>query len=246
MLPQHYTGAKTAAPTMSSIELVDVINSAREVGKPQLRHDTFLVKIGKVLGDNGQNFMGVYKGGNNQDRPCYYLPKREANLMVMSESYAVQAKVYDRMTELEAAPAPAFTLPTTFADALRLAAVQAEQLQQLETKVAADAPKVEFAETIRALDGVCKVEAIAKTLGIGRNKLFKMMRADKVLIEGTNLPYQKYIDREYFTVVEQEPYTDSKGVTHPTFATRVTGAGQVFLVRKYGAQPANIAEKEAA
>ncbi len=234
MLPQHYTGAKTTTPTMSSVELVDVINSARDEGKPQLRHDTFLNKIAKVLGDNGQNFMGVYKGGNGQDRPCYYLPKREANLMVMSESYAVQAKVYDRMTELEAAPAPSFALPATFAAALRLAAAQAEQLGQQAAKISADAPKVAFAEAIRAVDGVCSIEKIAKTLRIGRNKFFKRLREDSILLTN-NLPYQKYIDREYFTVVEGAPWTDSKDVSHPTFTTMVTGAGQVFLARKYGA-----------
>lgn len=135
--------------------------------------------------------------------------------------------------------------PTTMREALMLALAQTERIEQLETKAAADAPKVAFAEAIRAVDGVCSIEKIAKTLGIGRNKFFKRLRDDSVLLTN-NLPYQKYIDREYFTVVEGAPYVDSKDVSHPTFTTMVTGAGQVFLARKYGAQPANIAEKEAA
>jgi phage antirepressor YoqD-like protein len=107
---------------------------------------------------------------------------------------------------------------------------------ELDAKIAADAPKVAFAEAVRAIDGACHIGKIAKALGHGQNKFFKRLRADGILLDN-NLPYQKYIDREYFTVIEQQPYTDSKGVTHATFTTMVTGAGQVFLAKRY----ANIA-----
>ncbi|NHZ94594.1 phage antirepressor KilAC domain-containing protein [Massilia sp. CCM 8734] len=236
MLPQKFTGA---VPAMSSIELVDVINSAREPGKPKIRHDRLMVKVAKVLGVTAPSFYGTVSrpqpAGGTREYPCYYLPKREAELVVMSESYEVQAKVYDRMTALEvgrATPPAPILIPTSFAAALRLAADLQEQKDHLETKIASDAPKVAFAETIRAMEGVCHVEKVAKTLGYGRNKFFRMMRADGILMN-SNLPYQKYIDRDYFTVIEQDPYTDSKGVSHPTFTAMVTGAGQVFLAKKY-------------
>lgn len=87
--------------TMSSVELVQLINDMREEGKAELRHDTFLAKVEKVLGEAHQNFLGTYKDRSNRESKCYHLPKREASLMVMSESYAVQAKVYDRWQELE-------------------------------------------------------------------------------------------------------------------------------------------------
>lgn len=89
------------ALTMTSLEIVDVINLMRKDGKAELRHDTFLVKVKKVLGDTHQNFLASYVDSTGRTLKCYRLPKREASLMVMSESYAVQAKVYDRMTELE-------------------------------------------------------------------------------------------------------------------------------------------------
>lgn len=139
---------------------------------------------------------------------------------------------YEMRAALQAVQPARIVAPTTLRDALLLALAQEEKIERLEVKQAADAPKVAFAETIRALDGVCSIESIAKTLGIGRNKLFKRLKADKVLMQN-NLPYQKYIDREYFTVAEGAPYIDSKEVSHPTFSTRVTGAGQVFLAKKY-------------
>ena len=95
------------AKTVSSIELVEIINSVRaeEGNRAKLRHDNFLTKVEKVLGDHAPNFRGMIEvevgKGASRESPCYYLPPREAHLMVMSESYKVQAAVYDRMHALE-------------------------------------------------------------------------------------------------------------------------------------------------
>lgn len=98
--------------TMSSLELVEVINELREEGKAELRHDNFMVKIEKHPGIDAPRFLGTQKYGNGNTRNVYNLPKRECELMVMSESLAVQTRVYDRMTELEAKPtAPILTWP---------------------------------------------------------------------------------------------------------------------------------------
>jgi hypothetical protein len=87
---------------MSSLELVKIINDLREYGQAELRHDNFMIKVAKVLGETDVlKFQGIYKDSMNRDKPCYHLPKRESQLMVMSESYKVQAAVYDRMVELE-------------------------------------------------------------------------------------------------------------------------------------------------
>ncbi len=101
--------------TMTSIELADVINAARKTeaaGAPfsELRHDHLMSKIVKVLGAAAPKFLGTVlrpqPAGGTREYPCYHLPKREAELVAMSESYAVQARVYDRMVELEAAAVP--------------------------------------------------------------------------------------------------------------------------------------------
>jgi hypothetical protein len=84
--------------TVSSIELVEIINSAREEGRAVLAHNNFKAKIKKVLGVTSDKFLAVadvkINNGGSKQIPCFYLPKREASLMVMSESYEVQAKVY--------------------------------------------------------------------------------------------------------------------------------------------------------
>lgn len=88
--------------TMTSLELVEFINSQRNEGEAVLAHSDFLKKVVQVLGAGvAGNFSANYTASNGKQNPCYELPKREACLMAMSYSYDLQAKVFDRMTELE-------------------------------------------------------------------------------------------------------------------------------------------------
>lgn len=76
---------------------MEIINEDRKLhGKRPVRHDNLIKKIESHPGIDHLNFKGVYRGSNGEDRPCYYLPEREAHLMVMSESLVVQTQVYDR------------------------------------------------------------------------------------------------------------------------------------------------------
>lgn len=117
-------------------------------------------------------------------------------------------------------------------DLLQMAMDSERARLALEDKVAVDAPKVEFAEAVRNMAATCKLEHIAKTLGWGRNRFIDQLRSDKVLL-ADRTPLQKYIDRGYFKVVEQAPWRDSSGHEHPAFTTMVTGAGQVWLAKRY-------------
>ena len=88
--------------TMSSLELVEFINSKRKEGESELRHADFMAKVPKVLGEEmSEIFRSSYLDSMKREKPCYKFPKREACLMAMSYSYEIQAKVFDRMTELE-------------------------------------------------------------------------------------------------------------------------------------------------
>jgi hypothetical protein len=120
--------------TMSSLEMVEFINSQRAEGEAELRHDSFMAKVPSVLGADAPKFIGTQTYGNNNTRSIYNFPKREACLMAMSYSYALQAKVYDRMTALEG--------PQSFAAALRLAADQQERIEEQQRQLALSAAAV--------------------------------------------------------------------------------------------------------
>jgi len=94
----------TVNPTMSSLELVDVINEVRKAnGKSKLRHDNLIKKIESHPGITSPKFLGhascLMASGATRAEKLYNLPRRECDLLVMSESLAIQAQVYDRLVK---------------------------------------------------------------------------------------------------------------------------------------------------
>ena len=174
---------------MTSLELVDFINSQRGPDEAELRHDHFMAKVPKVLGEGGlPKFRDTYiHPQNGQTYQCYRFPKREACLMAMSYSYDLQAKVFDKMTALEEALAtkPPVGLPD-FTDPGEAAMAWADQYKQrqqlaLENKaqaeaLAAAAPKIEGFDRIAASDGSMCLTDAAKTLQMQPRKLTQLMQ----------------------------------------------------------------------
>lgn len=72
---------------MSSVEIVEVINAMRGPGKAELLHKNFTAKIEGHPGIDALNFQHTYFDQLGRVQTCYYLPKREAELMVMSEVF---------------------------------------------------------------------------------------------------------------------------------------------------------------
>lgn len=95
----HENVARTIS--MTSLELVDFINTQREEGEAVLDHADLMKKVPKVLKKDAGRFSDIYLDSMNRRQKCYRFPKREACLMAMSYSYELQAKVFDRMTALE-------------------------------------------------------------------------------------------------------------------------------------------------
>ena len=100
---------------------------------------------------------------------------------------------------------------------------QAKQL--LEQK-----PKVEFFDAVAESKDAIEIASVAKVLGVpgvGRNKLFEFLRNHKVLMRN-NQPYQKYVDRGYFRIIEQK-YERSNGDTCINIKTLVYQKGVKYI-----------------
>lgn len=94
-------------------------------------------------------------------------------------------------------------VPKSFAEALRLAADQQEQIEAQQKLIEEQKPKAEFYDDVVDSKDAIPMDVVAKTLnmGIGRNKLFELLRNANIL-QSNNIPYQRYIDAGWFRCVE--------------------------------------------
>lgn len=186
-------------PTMNSLEI------AQLTGKNHADVMRDIRKMVEDLGGEVASKSAVYSASNGKANPCYNLPRRETDILLTGYSIPMRARVIDRWRELEAQVAkPAFSVPTSFAEALRLAGELEEQRVALThqvgiqaAKIAEDAPKAKFHDKVADSEGLKAVAEVAKILGTGEKRLFKYLRKHKILIsEGAtrNTPYQPYLD----------------------------------------------------
>ena len=122
-----------------------------------------------------------------------------------------------------------FTIPKTFSEALLLASKQAEQIEKQNALLLEQKPKVEFFEAVTNSKSAIDMGQVAKVLDkdIGRNKLFEILRNKKIL-QKDNIPFQTYIDRGYFRVIEVK-YTKPDGSTNISLKTLVYQKGVSFI-----------------
>ena len=123
-------------------------------------------------------------------------------------------------------------VPRTFAEALRLAADQQEQIEKQQKLISEQKPKVEFFDTVAESKTAVSMNDAAKSLNfnnVGRNKLFDILRTQKILMSD-NMPYQKYVDAGYFRVIEQK-WTGKDGMPQISYKTLVYQKG-IDYIRK--------------
>ena len=83
-------------------------------------------------------------------------------------------------------------------------------LEKREAEIAVLQPKADFYDAVTQTNDLIEMSKVAKILnypGYGRNNLFKFLRDEGVLRNGewhNNEPYQEYVSRGYFKIVEQK------------------------------------------
>lgn len=190
-------GADTGAITMSSREIADLVES---------RHADVVRSIERLM------FSKVISGyaptaythpQNGQTYECYMLNKRDSFVVVAQLCPEFTARIVDRWQELEAQVAkPAFQIPTTLAGALRLAAEQAEQIEQQQAQLAIAAPKVAFVDGYVEATGLKGFREVAKLLRANEARLREFLIDRKIMyrLNGEWVAYQPHIDAGRFEV----------------------------------------------
>ena len=193
--------------TMTSLDIAEVTGMRHADVMRSIRNmEEAWVKVSE------RNFaLSSYKqaqpNGGYKDVPCYVLNKTECLYVATKFNDEARAKLVLRWEELENQSRKSEIVMPNFsnpAEAARAWADQYEQRLKLEAKAREDAPKVEFFESVAESKDAVEMKAVSSTLNyvaVGRNKLFAILREQKVL-QSNNIPYQKYIDAGYFRTIE--------------------------------------------
>lgn len=196
-------------------------------------HD-YLTASGEVYPRTGENL-----GGRPRIDHLLTLDMGKELGMIQRNELGRRIRRYFIEVEKRARQVP--PLPASYADALRELASSVEQNAALEAKVAEDAPKVLFADSVATSDTTILVGDLAKILKgngveVGGTRLFEWLRRDGFLIKRRgadwNSPTQRAMELGLFRLKETA-VTHSDGHVTVNKTPKVTGKGQAYLVNYY-------------
>lgn len=189
------------AVSMSSREIAELVGSRHDDVKRSIER---LAKRGVIVQPPMADEHGLDAMGRPRTTQVYRFTgeqgKRDSIVVVAQLSPEFTAALVDRWQELEARQAP--RVPQTLAEALRLAADQAEQIEQQQAALAIAAPKAAFVDQYVESTGSMSFRQAAKLLKANERR-FRQMLLDKGVmyyLGGTLTPYQQHIDAGRFQV----------------------------------------------
>lgn len=226
---------------------VPSVQVAENFGK---QHKHVLESIENLIAENSavtsMFIESTYKAGTGKNYKCYDMTRDGFSLLVMgfTGSKALEWKLkyieaFNMMeTKLSAVNAKASLLLDIY-NGGETGVIASKKLVEIETqplveKIKRDKPFVDFAEHIQKTDDSIDMAEMAKCaskhgMNIGRNSLFRFLRANKILMSN-NVPYQKYIDNDWFEVVEVP--VSVGGVKNIKLKTLVKPKGQMAILKK--------------
>jgi anti-repressor protein len=182
---------------------------------------------------------------NPKPRRDYWLSIDLAKELAMLERNAVGKQIRRYFIEAEKEHRRSRAALPNFSDPVEAARAWANELEgkrlalgaqaQAEAQVALLAPKAEQFRALMDTEGSYSVAEAAKLLHTGEGRLFRLLRDRHILMDAArsgaehhNVPYQKFMDAGYFTLITR-PRPDGKHVTH---TPRITPKGLAWLERK--------------
>ncbi|MFD1441426.1 Rha family transcriptional regulator [Lacticaseibacillus hegangensis] len=219
-----------------------------EVFKKSHRH--VLEAIRDLLGGmpkSGQTPQMFVEGNytneqNGQSYPMYYMNRDGFTLLAMgfTGSKAMEFKLAYIQAFNQMEQEVRLGIPQTLPEALRLAADQAEQIEQQKKTIALQAPKALFADAVATSHTSILIGDLAKLMrqngvDIGQNRLFGWLRDHGYLIgkgDRRNMPTQRAMDLELFDIKERT-FQNPDGSVRITKTTKVTGKGQQYFINKF-------------
>ena len=120
-------------------------------------------------------------------------------------------------------------IPKTYGEALLEAGRLAIENERLLTQAKENQPKIEAFNELMSSNDSLDFLTFSKIIKMGRNTLFKKLRELQILRQD-NTPYQKYVDRGYFKVVETTYRYSEKQKVGINYKTIIYPKGQTFII----------------
>lgn len=226
---------------------IATINSKEVAEMMDTRHDNLMRKIEGINKDFNQHKIEVvdywlessYVDKKGEERKCYEVTKMGCEFLAHkstgSKGNIFTAKYMQRFNEMEKELQQIQVASYMIADPIERAKkwIEEETIRQEQAKLLEEQkPLVDFASTVHEAGNAITIGAFAKILReekgikIGRNILFQRLREFKVL-DKKNLPYQKFLDKGWFKVIEKTMKVDNDEDFRLYVQTLITGKGQV-------------------
>lgn len=176
-----------------------------------------------------------YIDAKGEKRAMYNLNKKACFLLASGYDVVLRAKIIDRWEELETANAKQFQIPTTFSEALRLAAAQQEQIEEQQRLLVAQGQTIadqnaaiaELHERTSYLDQILNSKSTVTTTQIAQDY---GMSAKKFNIELRNLKIQRKVGGQWILYA---PYNTMGYVHSETFIPECSTTGKVVMTTKW-------------
>lgn len=210
--------------TMSTREIAELTGKQHKNVLADVR--TMLTELGLTSADFSADLPDEY----GRPQPCFLLTRELTETLVTGYSISLRHRVIQRLHELEKGAAS--QLPQTFSEALRLAADQAERIEQQQAQIAAAAPKVAFVEQYVEGTGLKGFRQVCKLLGANENE-FRLFLADAHVwyrLGGEWVPYAEHIAAGRFHVK-----TGQAGNGYNFNAAKFTPKGIEWIAGKWAA-----------
>lgn len=197
--------------TMTSREIAEL------TGK---RHDHVMTDIRKMLvAIDAPEKSGTYKTTQGNEYQELLLDKEQTLILVSGYNIKMRAAIVRRWQELEVQQQPVHKIPQTYAEALRLAAEQAE-------KLALAAPKVEVFDRIIDRGVLMTATQVGQKISLSAIKLNQMLGELNVYnrnVKRARAFQQWFIDKGFGEMKQTE-----QGYSQPLF----TNAGEMWVVQQ--------------
>ena len=215
----------TATPiSMTSREIAELVGS---------RHDNVKTAIERMA-DRGVIELPALQEIPTSTKPVQvYLfsgerGRRDSIVVVAQLSPEFTAALVDRWQELERQQAP--RLPQTMAEALRLAADQAEQMEAAQAQLEQQRPAVEFVGRYVEAEGLYALRDVARTLRANEREFVAWLEENGVMyrLSGRLTPYAQHLEAGRFRVK-----VGAAGNGHAFAQAKVTAKGLEWIAGKW-------------